>query len=512
MRHLFTYVVDAIRRPRDELSKRQNQLRFGWELIVHCFRQLIRHRAEGMAAELTYRTIFALIPVLVLGLVMFRIVGGLEDVQQRVEYSLYSFFGVPEIPEEYILEAIEDQTPVDREQVEPSLVDEAADESSVASVPNSEAKTENEEPTATAATTETMAAENDDVAEEMDQLVSEVETERRARASIRAVLHEATTKIAALDFASIGVIGLLLFIYAAIALADSTESIFNMIYEAPTHRPIHIRVAIHWSIITLGSGLLATSLYLSSQAVDWVGQIGAGATILGALNHVLSVMASFVLLFLLYALMPNTYVSLRAATAGAFVAAALWEAAKFGFQFYVITALPYSALYGSLGLIPLFLFWMYVTWWIFLFGLILTHTLQMLRGRRPRRINSGDASLLHGDPDWMLPIMKEVSIAFDEGKSIDLQQLADRLGLGSGIVGEMVNRLVQGNLLCRVSRGAGSEESLCLARPAEKIELSEILKLAHASRPKIDHPGWDALEEIKQSECAFAADKTLASI
>ncbi len=32
---------------------------------------------------------------------MFRVVGGLEDVQARVENQLYSFFGVPDIPEAY---------------------------------------------------------------------------------------------------------------------------------------------------------------------------------------------------------------------------------------------------------------------------------------------------------------------------------------------------------------------------------------------------------------------------
>src|SRR6056297_3124715 len=108
MNRFIDYVVDAVHRPREELSRRQHQLRFGWELAVHCGRQLNRHRAEGMAAELTYRTIFALIPVVVLGLVMFRIVGGLEEVQAKVETQLYSFFGVPEIPEDYLASAVDD--------------------------------------------------------------------------------------------------------------------------------------------------------------------------------------------------------------------------------------------------------------------------------------------------------------------------------------------------------------------------------------------------------------------
>ena len=101
MARLIQYILEAVTRPRAELTRRQHQVRYAWELVVHCGRQLRRHRAEGMAAELTYRTIFALIPVVVLGLVLFRVVGGLEDVQTRVEDQLVSFFGVPEIPAGY---------------------------------------------------------------------------------------------------------------------------------------------------------------------------------------------------------------------------------------------------------------------------------------------------------------------------------------------------------------------------------------------------------------------------
>ncbi len=92
---LFEYVVEAVRSPSEQLSRGQQFVRRSWELALYCWRQLQYHRAEGMAAELTYRTVFSLIPVVVLGLVMFRIFGGLEDVQTKVEYQLYSFFGRP---------------------------------------------------------------------------------------------------------------------------------------------------------------------------------------------------------------------------------------------------------------------------------------------------------------------------------------------------------------------------------------------------------------------------------
>ncbi len=274
-----------------------------------------------------------------------------------------------------------------------------------------------------------IAGSNSDETQDATIKAAIEESKREARASIRRNLHEVTSKVSSIDFKSIGVFGLLLFIYAAVALADSTEHLFNRIYDAPTQRPVHLRVAIHWSIITLGSGLLAMSLYMSGQVIEWTGTVGADSTTRLVLTHVLSISASWVLMFLLYALMPNTHVSVRAAVIGSLVGALLWEAAKFGFQIYVVKAVPYSNIYGSIGLIPLFLFWIYVTWLIVLFGLILTYTLQTFGGHLPKKLRDRDGLLLNGDPDWMLPIMCEVGMAFNEGKPINQQNLADQIGL-----------------------------------------------------------------------------------
>jgi len=519
-------IVDAVRRPREELSKRQHQVRYGWDLVVHCGRQLERHRAEGMAAELTYRTIFSLIPVVVLGLVIFRVVGGLEDVQTRVENQLYSFFGVPEIPSEYLREQAEEIELAKQEtelQIATMLAGESATDPPPDLIDESRVGVESEVATNQSSNgqvaVEQISGEQGDV-EQVDQaLVDAVEkkadesaTAIEARASIRRTLHEVTSQIASLDFASIGVFGLLLFLYAAVALADSTEHLFNIIYDAPSHRPIHLRLAIHWSIITLGSGLLALSLYMSGQVIDWFGTIGAGSRPVWILQHLLSLLAGWVLLFLLYALMPNTHVSVRAAGIGSAIAAVLWEFAKYGFQIYVTTAVPYSALYGSLGLIPLFLFWIYVTWLIVLFGLILTYTTQTMRGRRLRNGLCDLESTSTGDPDWMLPIMTEVAMAFNEGNAIGRQELADQLGLPSRVVHEMENELISGGCLRRIPGSAGEDDRLTLGRPADRIMIADVLKLAHQSRPTNNHRAWKTLANLKLAERTAAGERTLADV
>ena len=548
---IVDYVIDAVRRPHEKLTRGQHQLRYAWDLAWHCWRQLMRHRAEGMAAELTYRTIFSLIPVVVLGLVMFRVVGGLDEVQDKISTQLYSFFGVPEIPEQYLvdLETESIATKPDEEnsgdlepktlstEIEPAEQVATVDLTAPANTDQVEATNTSEDETGDPSPNsadsseepigepdpENATPESENVAGEpseeeaaaaqakQDRLQRE-ETRRQTRASIRKTLREVVTKVASIDFASIGAIGLMLFVYAAVALAHSVEYLFNVVFDAPKQRPLHIRLAIHWSIITLGSGLLAMSLYLSGQVLDWFVTLGAGSNLKWFLAHALSILASWVLLFLLYALMPNTHVSVKAAAVGALVGSLLWEGAKFAFQIYVVTAVPYSALYGSMGLIPLFLFWIYITWLIVLFGLILTYTLQTLRGKRFHKEDWKEQNLLSGDPDWMLPIMCEVSRAFDRGDSVDQQELADHLGLTSRIVNQMTGKLVEARMLRKVSAGAGEEDSLTLGKPAEQIGVAEILTLAHQTAPTSDHPAWKTLANLKEAERKAARERTLADV
>ena len=477
---IVDYIKASLQQPRDSLSGGQNTVRYLVDLTALVWKQLMDHRAEGMAAELAYRTIFSMIPAVVLGLVLFRVVGGLENIETQVEDQLFSFFGVPTIPLDYGVEpeiAPEDVAKIERDVKTDGRLDEGEAEEVI----------------------------KDEVAKKVD-----TESVRQAQASIRQSLSDVIEKVATIDVRSIGVIGLVLLLYAAVALADSTEQIFNKLYEAPEGRPIHLRLAIHWSIITLGTGMLALSLYSSAEVVKWFVEFGAGSSTELFLVHLLSIVASFVLLFSLYAFMPNTRVSLRAAAVGGIVASLLWELAKFGFQFYVAKAVPYSNLYGSLGLIPLFLFWIYLTWLIIIFGLILTYTIQTLRGRLPEQWDREVTPTLAGNPDWMLPIMLVVGRAFDRGEAVTDPELAEALALPVAVVHPMARRLSEAGLLRTIEAGEGSATTYTPARPLSKIRVDEVLGTGRISAS--DDPAWRVLHRLNAHRLDAAGCQTLADL
>ena len=74
--------------PTAELNRWQYAIRFFLELCRHGARQLRQDRASQMAAALSYRTIFGLIPVIIIAILLFRAVGGTEEFSTLVNEML----------------------------------------------------------------------------------------------------------------------------------------------------------------------------------------------------------------------------------------------------------------------------------------------------------------------------------------------------------------------------------------------------------------------------------------
>ena len=474
--------------------------------IWFCWRELRRKRAEGMAAELTYRTVFSLIPVLVLGLVLFRVFGGLAEVQTRVESQLYDFFGVPDVmPSVYLDSETADTTSLEEFNTDPANADSSnppinskdlTTDQAVTDVENAISDTttnqadDNQEIGATVETkTKTGIATDSELDGSQDSISPNLDT-NETRSSIRKRMQEVTRFVAAIDFRSIGVLGLLLFVYAAVALANTVEHLFNRIFDVVSHRPFHLRLAIHWSMITLGSGLLAMSLSMSAEVIEWSGSVGANSGVQQGLRQFLSFTASWILLFLLYALIPNIKVSVKAAAGGSLVSALFWELGKYGFQIYVVKAVPYSAIYGSIGLLPLFFLWIYLTWWIVLFGLILTRTLQSFQGQSLRALMVRGSSTLDASADWILPMLVEIGKKFAQGQSISTQELARRLSISSDDTAKFGDILVENDLAHYLD---SAERRLALSRPAEAISICEVIDLTHRMSHARQHQAWQSL-------------------
>ena len=65
LHHGFEWVSQAVHEPRRNLDEVQQRVRNGFEIARFCLRHLAQDRAPQMAASLAFRTLFGILPVLV---------------------------------------------------------------------------------------------------------------------------------------------------------------------------------------------------------------------------------------------------------------------------------------------------------------------------------------------------------------------------------------------------------------------------------------------------------------
>lgn len=275
-----------------------------------------------------------------------------------------------------------------------------------------------------------------------------------------------------IDNASSGALGGLgggFLLISAVSLLNNIERSLNEIWGVSRSRSLVQRGLIYWCVLTLGPVLLGFSLVATGTVQSMVNEFGAAPRLLTLIPMVTTVMG----FSLLYIIAPNARVSFRAALGGGMIAGLAWELAKHGYALYASRAIQYSAIYGSLGAVPLFLVWVYVSWLLVLFGARLAYALQYAAGR------SVEAKLT--DPRSRELLCARVALAaaqrFVEGGAPPrATELARSLSLDEGYVRDAIRVLLEAGLLAETPKGG-----LVPARPPDAITLLDVARAANGT-------------------------------
>lgn len=274
-----------------------------------------------------------------------------------------------------------------------------------------------------------------------------------------------------LNKGSITIISSVLIIWAAIALLMNIENSFNIIWGVSRGRNFIRRITNYWTFLTLGPLLFGLAVYVSTK-YSIAGHFGKSIFVYA--GHIVPIVVTFVGLYALYMLMPNAKVNSKAALWGALVAAIAWLIAKWAFDLYMVKLIPYSVIYGIVGLIPLSVLWIYITWLIVLFGLQLTFTTQNLK-----TIEEAEKAAAKRGQDYFLAtdiqvmnIMKFICTAFEK-KTVPVQPeiICSQLNLPGDFMEKILNLLVKTGLLLKTSEPA---DGFAPATIAENLNLAEI--------------------------------------
>jgi membrane protein len=310
-----------------------------------------------------------------------------------------------------------------------------------------------------------------------------------------------------LDTAPLGLASALLVIWAALRLLSIIETAFNHMWYVARGRGFIHRVINYWALLTLvplllGAGLYATTRYTFLERFE--------TSLFGAIGPILSYLLSALALFLLYLVMPNARVRSSAAILGAMVAALVWTLAKWGFGAYVTELIPYRTIYGVLGLIPLAVFWVYITWLIVLFGLQLAFVIQhyeTLERAEATKTRETDGRFIANDLT-ALAVAWEIAAAFETDRGpVSTDDICSRLDIPGEFGEKLLDNLVRTGVLAKTT---GPRQGFTLAKDPERIKLSDISDALAASafaQPQPDTHG--SLHEIAQAQRDFLGSRNL---
>ncbi|MHC4290736.1 MAG: YhjD/YihY/BrkB family envelope integrity protein [Planctomycetota bacterium] len=408
IRKLFTV-------PTQELGKWTRFLVFQVRIWFHCLRLLKINKCGTQAAALAYHSVFGLVPLAIVTLMVFQMFPAFQGVSEKVVDFAYDYMNLTKL-----------QYPTD--------------------------------------TGETVMVSEflDDLAE---NYVSKAHT------------------------GAITVVGLALVIWAAIALLTTIEKTFNHICHVSSGRGFLHRLFNYWALLTLGPILLGLGVYVSTQVmkhklVQKLVPAEQQQIVEADLNEttqrdpnampsqnaqsgwkqtfaiqftakVVPFLISLIAFFFLYFFLPNTRISPGSAMWGAFVGTLIFMLAKWGFGMYVTKFVPQFAVYGVLGIIPITVLWIYISWMIVLFGLQLTYATQNIKrldAVELSRARRKDKCFLAND-QTVIRVMEYVLNVFErkDQRPVSVEAVAHRLSMPLEFSEKILEHMVQSELLCRTT-------------------------------------------------------------
>jgi len=176
--------------------------------------------------------------------------------------------------------------------------------------------------------------------------------------------------------------GLLFLGVTALLMIHTVDRVLNDIWKVQARRSVVARILVYWTLLTLGPLAIGASLSATSYVLALSGApLSRASGLMRAVLDLLPFVIGGAALAALYVLVPNRRVDWHDALIGGFVASALGELASYGFGLYIRTG-TLAGIYGAFSAVPLFLLWVYLSWYAVLFGAAIAATLPLLRATR----------------------------------------------------------------------------------------------------------------------------------
>jgi membrane protein len=187
----------------------------------------------------------------------------------------------------------------------------------------------------------------------------------------RSDVAHALEQVARNESGAIGLFGLLGLMWSASAVFGVLRSALNIVFKVQSPRPVLVQklldllVVLSFAPFFLLSVAATSLLRIARRTTESLPILGDAPEALGfgwlIASIALPILISFVAFFLVYWLVPAQRLHARYIVPGALLAAVLFEAGKIGFNVYLENFSNYDVIFGSLGAVVAFMFWVYLS-------------------------------------------------------------------------------------------------------------------------------------------------------
>jgi membrane protein len=304
--------------------------------------------------------------------------------------------------------------------------------------------------------------------EQMNSLM-QMEWLRQMPEQFQEFVTQLLTLVNTTNFSALGWIGLVFFVLTAVLLLANVEKSFNRVWGVDKDRSLLRQITNYTSVLVLVPLLIGVAGGLKAQIAISRKFFGIDANVWA------QDLASFAIMWLaigfLYVFVPNTRVRLRPA----FISSLLTTLVFLGWMrmFTVMQAgvVNYNVIYGAFAAVPVFLFWMYVTWVILLLGAELTFALQ--NSDTYQLESAADSASMRSRILVALMILRRAGRAMETGKGFfDTADFARSNKAPIRLINAVVATLVGEGYLTQV---AARDAGYVLMRAPNSIRLRDLV-------------------------------------
>ncbi len=276
-------------------------------------------------------------------------------------------------------------------------------------------------------------------------------------------------------------IGVVLLFWTVVSILGKIEDSFNTVWGVTRSRTILRKFTDYMATLILTPVLFAIAGSLTVLVTGEVGIIANKIKLLGVFSPVITFLLKFlpyvslwVLLTVLYTIMPNTKVPLRSAIIGSIVGGTLVQIAQWLYITFQIGVASQGAIYGSLAALPLLFGWLQTSWMIVLFGLEIAyaHEHSETYGLQPgySGISASSKKIM------MLSIINLIAQRFSAGeKPCSAREIAGALKIPLALVQELLGNMIKANLVTEVLDEKNDGGCFQPARSTENLTMQDVV-------------------------------------